>query len=811
MVAEMDNKTWVDGGFGDDAGFLSWLWIDLWSEEPEEKEMAKKEEKKEKASKEDIYMEDDIKPEMTEAKVIKRTTVPKKKLQPKKKAPDSKTRNDVDDLIKRKSQTEQSAYSDIGWRKKKGGTRGNISFGKGKVPSSRHRWWKKWWSYKSPWRRTPWSRGSGAAIRVWATRRWWKQKNIVVEKREKIYKVSDDLKKKGTIQMDEVITVKEFSEKMWVPLPEVMKVLLANKIVAAAHAHIDYDTAVLVAVEFDVTVEKKSTKVSMEDIFEGNLQAILDQDHEAEDLAERPPIVTIMWHVDHGKTKLLDYLRKTDVTSGEAGGITQSIWASQIVRNNQKITFIDTPGHELFTAIRARGSKLTNIVVIVIAADDGVKPQTVEAIRHAKDAGVPIIVAITKIDLGTQKIEEIKGQLAQHELQPEDRWGDVMIVPCSSVTGQGIDDLLDAILLQYEMLELRYSPSRFAVGVVIEAYKDLKKGVLTTLLVMTGTLHVGDIVVTHNTFGKVKKMMDRTGKTITSSTGWDPVMIMWLQDLPEPGRVTEVVKSNKEAREKIEKIQEHQKSLAAESSVQSLADRIGKWDKVELKLIIKSDSFGSLEAIKHAALQVEMPETVALKIIHDSVWSITNSDIVFAKAADAFVIGFNVTASGAMKKKAKQENVTIKEYDIIYEFIEYLEQLSLGMVVVEKKEVFIGKLEVLWLFYRKGKEMIFGWKVLEGEMRNHSYFKIRRDGKEIEEDEELNEEEIEEINEEGTEEEGEKKVKKIKKPTIKGTVTSLQREQKSMKVVKEWHECGMKVKASKKIEVGDIVEYFVME
>ena len=524
-----------------------------------------------------------------------------------------------------------------------------------------------------------------------------------VEKQPKTYKVSDSLKKKSTVQIGDTITVKEFSEKMWVPFPEVMKVLLANKIVTAAHAHIDFDTALLVATEFDVTIERETAKMSVEDVFEWNLQAILDQDKESDTLLSRPPIVTIMGHVDHGKTKLLDYLRQTDVVGSEAGGITQSIGASQITHNDQKITFIDTPGHELFTAIRARGSKITNIVIIVIAADDGIKPQTVEAINHAKDAGAPIIVAITKIDLGVKKIDEIKGQLAEHGLQPEDRGGDVMIIPCSAMTGQGVDDLLDAVLLQYEMLELQYDPKRNAVGVVVEAHKDAKKWVTTTMLLMTWTLRIGDIITIHNTYGRVRRMTDWTGKQVKEAVGGDPVMILGVQDLPEPGRLAEVVNSDKEANTKISAIKDHEQSLSKEAMLQDIIQKIGQGDKVSLKLIIKSDSFGSLEAIKHAAQQVELPENVELKIIHHDVGDISNSDLTFAQAAQAIVIGFNVSVSASLKKKADQMQVVIKEYKIIYEFIEYLHQLGQGMIVVEEKEVVTGKLEVLGIFFRKGE------------------------------------------------------------------------------------------------------------
>lgn len=596
-------------------------------------------------------------------------------------------------------------------------------------------------------------------------------------KKDKVYKVSGDLKKKETVQVGETITVKEFSEKMWVPLGEVMKVLLTNKIVVAAQASIDYDTAQLVGVEFGVTVEREKIEMNVEDVLDANLESILAQDKEADDLIERPPVVTIMWHVDHGKTKLLDYLRKSDVVAGEAWGITQSIWASQVVHNDKKITFIDTPGHELFSAIRARWSKITNIVVIVVAADDWVKPQTVEAIRHAKDAWAPIIVAITKIDLWNKQMEKIKGQLGENWLTPEDRWWDVMVVPCSAMTGQWIDDLLEAILLQTEMLNLQYSPSRPAVWVVVECNKDAKQWVLTTLLVMTGTLRIWDIIAIHDTYGRVKRMSDRTGKQIKEAHGWDAVMILWVNDVPEPGRMVEVVASDKEAQKKIAMIQEHESNTNSEAALQSVLDRLSWGETAQLKLIIKADSYGSLEAVKHSISKAKLEENVEVNVIHDDVWAITDSDVSFAKAGKAIVVWFNLPITWAIRKKAEQYQVTVKQFDIIYEFITYIEEVSKGLIEIEKVETLIGKMEVLALFFKKWKEMIVWGKIIEWRAENHSTFKVMRW-----EDQRAN-----------------------------GKITSLQKEQDSVKTVKEWHECGIKIRTSKKVLVGDIIEFYMME
>lgn len=380
--------------------------------------------------------------------------------------------------------------------------------------------------------------------------------------------------KKQEIIIGDSITVKEFSEKMGVSFNELMKKFLQNKIMVNINSSIDFDTANLIGEELGVKVRKEATSISVDDMLEGNVNAILAADKEAENLKERPPVVTIMGHVDHGKTKLLDHLRQTNVVSGEAGGITQSIGASQIEHNDKKITFIDTPGHELFTSLRARGAKITNIVVIVIAVDDGIKQQTVEAINHAKDAGVPIIVAITKIDKGTGNIDNIKGQLAEHGLTPEDWGGNIPLVPVSAMTGQGVDELLETISLHAEMLELKYNPTRNGVGIVLEATKDSKQGVLSTILLLTGKLNVGDIVMIHNTYGKVRKMLDRTGKETKHVEGGDPVMILGLSDVPEPGRVAEVVNNEREAQNKISKILEKEKEKQDEGGLAQLMSKI---------------------------------------------------------------------------------------------------------------------------------------------------------------------------------------------------------------------------------------------
>ncbi len=593
---------------------------------------------------------------------------------------------------------------------------------------------------------------------------------------------SGTLIKKQEIILQDSVSVKEFSEKMWVPFPELMKKFMANKIMVNINSTIDFDTAALIGEEFNVKIKKEAGNISVEDMMSGNLGAILDIDKEADNKIKRPPVVTIMGHVDHGKTKLLDYLRQTNVLGGEAGGITQSIGASQILHNGEKITFIDTPGHELFTSLRARGAKITNIIVIVIAADDGIKTQTVEAIKHAKDSGVPIIVAITKIDKWINNTESIKSQMAEHGLTPEDWGGDVPVMHVSSVTGQGIPELLEQIVLQSEMLELVYNPTRNAVGVVLEVTKNPKQGILTTILLMTGTLQVGNIIMIHNTYGKVRKMLDWTGKEIKTATWWDPVMILGMQDIPEPGRVAEVVATERIAQQKIEVVMDKEKSQKDSAGLQAMVSQMVAGEVSTLKLIIKSDSFGSLEAVKYALESMETPENITIKIIHSDVGTFGESDISLAHASDALILGFNVPIPASIFKKANQMKLVVKTYDIIYEMTDYIDGILKGMIVIEAKEVILGRLNILGIFYKKEKEMIIGGKVIEGKARNGAEFRIWR------------------------------KVEWAEEEIIgQGKITSLKRDQDNVNEVNTWYECGMKVRISKKVLEWDTLEFFVME
>ena len=602
----------------------------------------------------------------------------------------------------------------------------------------------------------------------------------VIPKKEKIAKLSDNLVKKKEIIVDKAITVKEFSEKMWIPLPEVMKVLLTNKIMVWLTSSLDFDTATLVAWELWIVVKKPENKLSMENVLSWNLQAILDLDKWSENVQIRPPVVTVMWHVDHWKTTLLDYFRKTVVASWEAWWITQSIWASVVEHDWQKITFIDTPWHELFTSLRARWAKITNVAVIVVAADDSVMPQTVESINHAKQSWVPIIIAITKIDKPWKKnIDQIKSDVAKYWLTPEDWWWETPFVWVSWITWEWIKDLLDTILLQAEILELRYNPNRSAVWVIVDAYKDPKQWIVTTIIIMTWTLKLSDILVAHNTYGKVRRMQNWKWQTITKATWWEPVQILWFTNLPEPWSIVEVVENEKKAQEKVSIIAQQDESNVSISAVQSFISQLQSWkDEIsELKLILKADGSSSLEALKKAVDTIVLPQKVTIKVVHSEAGHFTESDLALAKASWSLLLWFNVNINSNLKKKAESQKIEIKNFDIIYELTDYINKLTQWMIKYDMKEVVIWKLNVLWIFFRKWKEMVIWWKVIEWKIKNNVNFRI------------LKWEEI----------------------IWTWNITSLQKDKNTVKEVLEWYECGMKIRSSKKIVEWDVLEFYEMQ
>ncbi len=591
---------------------------------------------------------------------------------------------------------------------------------------------------------------------------------------------SANLVKKTEVTIDENITVKEFSEKIWVPLPEVMKKLIANGIMTSLNASLDFDTASLIAEDLGVLLKKKEATLDAQSFMEWDLQKILDIDKEAEHQVERAPIVTVMGHVDHGKTSLLDYLRKTSVAGWEAGGITQSIGASMIDYNNKKITFIDTPGHELFTSLRARGAKLTNIAIIVIAADDSVMPQTIESINHAKAAWVPIIIAVTKIDRPGNNMEQIKADVAKYGLTPEDWGGETPFVGVSSKTGQGIDVLLEYVLLQAEMLELKYNPERQAVWVVVDAYKDPKQGVVASLIVLTGTLKNGDIIVAYNTYGKVRRMQNWIWKNASKISGGEPVQILGFTELPEPGRIVEVVSNEKEANQRIAFIKENETKAKGDGALQQFLAQLkaGDQSKIsELRLILKADGSSSLEALKQAVDGISLPKHVTIKVVHSDVGYFGESDLSLAQASRAILLWFNISMNAALKKKAESLKIEMKTFDIIYELTDYLTNLLLGMVEVEKEEVVVGKLEILWVFHTETREMTIWGMVKEGKVKNKLKFRVYR-GEDI---------------------------------LTNGEILSLKRNKDEVKEVNAGEDCGMKVKMGKRLDIWDILEFYEMQ
>ncbi len=599
-----------------------------------------------------------------------------------------------------------------------------------------------------------------------------KTENKFVPTREA--KSSQTLVRKTEVILPENITVKEFGEKLGVSMGELIKKFISNKMMLTMNSVIDWDTASLIWEEFGIKILKDNSATNLDDLVEWNLSSILSIDKNSETKENRPPIVTIMWHVDHGKTTLLDYMRKTQITNKEAWWITQSIWWSQIIYDYKKITFIDTPGHELFTSLRARGSKITDIIVIVVAADDGVMKQTVEAINHAKDSWCPIIVAITKIDKWVDNSELIKSQLSEHSLIAEDRGGNIPLIKVSGKTWEWIDELLENILLFAEEAKLYCDPNRNWLGVVLESHKDVQKWVTTNMILMTGTLKVWDILWIHDTYGKVKKMHNRKWQEIKIAHGGDPIMVLGITDIPEAGKLAEVVSTEKIAKERITKATEVKN---VESSIYNLTSKILEWQLVQVKLILKADSRWSLEALKQWLQWVEVPDNIEVKVIHNDIWNFYESDLDLWKVSQAVMLGFNTSISPEIKKKADKAWIAVRNFKIIYELTDYLNDLLKWLIVIEPQEVYYGRLKIMWIFFRKWNEIIFGWQVIDWKIKNWCYFKAFR----------------------WTEEVG------------SGKVTSLQREQQSVTEVANWYECGMKAKCNKKIEIWDELEFYNME
>nr|WP_194298538.1 translation initiation factor IF-2 [Bacillus velezensis] len=569
------------------------------------------------------------------------------------------------------------------------------------------------------------------------------------------------------------LTVGALAEELGKEPSELIKKLMLLGVMATINQELDKDTIELIASEYGVETEEVIV------LEETELEKYEEADKE-EDLQTRPPVVTIMGHVDHGKTTLLDSIRKTKVVEGEAGGITQHIGAYQIEENGKKITFLDTPGHAAFTTMRARGAEVTDITILVVAADDGVMPQTVEAINHAKAAEVPIIVAVNKVDKESANPDRVMQELTEYGLVPEAWGGETIFVPLSALTGKGIDELVEMILLVSEVEELKANPNRQAKGTVIEAELDKGRGSVATLLVQTGTLHVGDPIVVGNTFGRVRAMVNDLGRRVKTAGPSTPVEITGLNDVPQAGDQFLVFKDEKTARSvgeaRASKQLEEQRSDKAKLSLDDLFEQIKQGDVKDINLIVKADVQGSAEALTAALQKIEV-EGVKVKIIHTGVGAITESDIILASASNAIVIGFNMRPDGNAKSTAEAENVDIRLHRIIYKVIEEIEAAMKGMLDPEYEEKVIGQVEVRQTFKVSKIGTIAGGYVTDGHITRDSGLRLIRDGVVI----------------------------------FEGEVDVLKRFKDDVKEVSQGYECGITIKKYNDIREGDVLEAYVMQ
>jgi len=575
------------------------------------------------------------------------------------------------------------------------------------------------------------------------------------------------------ITIPEVLTIKELADRMKKPSAALIKKLLLQGKVVTLNHEITFEEAEEIALEYDIICEKEKKVNELEELLK-------DEEDPVESLVKRPPVVCVMGHVDHGKTSLLDAIRQTNVTAREAGGITQHIGAYVVDINGEKITFLDTPGHEAFTSMRMRGAKSTDIAILVVAADDGVMPQTVEAISHAKAAGVTIIVAVNKIDKPSANVERVKQELTEYDLIAEDWGGDTIFVPVSAHTKEGIDQLLEMVLLSAEMLELKANPNRKARGIVIEAQLDKGRGPVATVLVQKGTLRVGDNIVVGSSYGKVRAMMDDMGRRVKEATPSTPVEIIGLNQVPEAGETFIVTNNEKEARHiaEVYLAQSKEKLIAdtkAKLSLDGLFSQIQAGNIKELNLIIKADVQGSVEAMKQSLTRLSNDE-IAIRIIHGGVGAINESDVTLASTSNAIIIGFNVRPDNAAKDTAEREKVEIKLYRVIYDAINDIEAAMKGMLDPVYEEKIIGHAEVRATFKASGVGTIAGSYVTDGKIQRNSKARIYRDNKLI----------------------------------YDGSLASLKRFQDDVKEVAAGYECGLVFEKFNDIREGDKVEFYIM-
>ena len=575
------------------------------------------------------------------------------------------------------------------------------------------------------------------------------------------------------ITLPEKMTIRELAEKMKMQPAVIVKKLFMEGTMVTVNHEIDFEKAQEIALDYDIIAEQEEKVDVIEELLK-------EEEEDPKDLVPRPPVVCVMGHVDHGKTSLLDAIRKTNVTDREAGGITQHIGAYVVSIKGQKITFLDTPGHEAFTAMRMRGANSTDIAVLVVAADDGVMPQTVEAINHAKAAGVEIIVAINKVDKPSANIERVKQELSEYELIPEDWGGSTIFVPVSAKTHQGIEELLEMILLTSEVCELKANPKRKARGLVIEAQLDKGKGPVATILVQKGTLHVGDFIAAGASSGKVRAMMDDKGRRVKEAGPSTPVEILGLSDVPNAGEVLVATENDKEAKNFAATfISENKNRLLEETkakmSLDDLFSQIQEGNLKELNIIVKADVQGSVEAVKQSLVKLSNDEVV-VKIIHGGVGAINESDVTLASASNAIIIGFNVRPDATAKATAEQEGVDLRLYRVIYQAIEDVEAAMKGMLDPVFEEKVIGHAEVRQIFKASGVGNIAGSYVLDGTFQRGCTVRISREGKQI----------------------------------FEGPLASLKRFKDDVKEVKAGYECGLVFEGFNDIQELDQVEAYIM-
>ena len=595
------------------------------------------------------------------------------------------------------------------------------------------------------------------------------------EEQEKLRRLQMEVARKApvTVKIPEEITVGELASRMKKTAGEVIKLLMKNGVMAAINQTIDYDTAEYVATEMGCKVEKEVTVTIEERIID-------DHQDTAQELETRAPVVVVMGHVDHGKTSLLDAIRKTSVTAGEAGGITQHIGAYTVDVGGNMVTFLDTPGHAAFTSMRARGAKSTDIAILVVAADDGIMPQTIESINHAKAAEVPLIVAINKMDKPTANPDKIKEQLTKYDLVPEEWGGDTIIVPISAKTGQGLDELLEMVLLTAEVQELKANPNRRAKGTVIEARLDKTRGPIATLLVQNGTLNQGDIIIAGTSVGRVRVMTNDKGRTVKSAGPSIPVEITGLAEVPTPGDEFNAVTDERMARELVEQRKQAQKDALAKLNqkvtLDNLFSRMQEGEMKTLNLIVKADVQGSAEAVK-ASLEKISNEEVRVKVIHAGVGAINESDVLLASTAGAIIVGFNVRPDAAAQASGQRANVDMRFYRVIYDAIDEIEAAMKGMLAPKYEEAVIGHAEVRMTYKVSAVGTIAGCMVKDGKVTRDSQVRILRDNIVIHE----------------------------------GEIGSLQRFKDAAKEVTAGYECGMSVVKFNDIREGDIFECFIMQ